>query len=93
MDHRPTRLQSDPQRRALGEQRQEQAEEADEYGEVRAACSVVRGVLVRVTHRADCGVVLYCMLRVAGALWRVAEQVQGSEDPVAEEQRADEQHG
>jgi hypothetical protein len=38
-------------------------------------------------------VVLRRMLRVAGALGRGADQVQGPEDPVAEEQRADEQQG
>ena len=87
------RLESDPQRRALGEQPQEQAEDTDEHGEVSGARPVARGMLVRVTHRPSCGLVLHCVLCVAGALRRVAEQVQGSEDPVAEEQRADEQQG
>jgi hypothetical protein len=88
------RTECDPQRRALGEQSQEQAEEADdEHGEVRGARPVIRGVLVRVTHRAGRSLVLRCVLRVADALWRVADKVQGPEDPVAEEQRADEQHG
>jgi hypothetical protein len=49
-------------------------------------------VLVRVT-RTGRGVVLRQMLRVAGALRSVADQVQGAEDPMAEEQRADEQQG
>ena len=46
---------------------------------------------MRVTHRT--GVVVRCVLRATDALRRVAEQVQGSEDPVTEEQRADEQQG
>jgi len=49
-------------------------------------------VLVRVT-RTTRGVVLRWVLRVAGALRRVAEQVQSPEDPVAEKQRYDEQQG
>jgi hypothetical protein len=52
---------------------------------------MIRGMPVRVTHRT--GLVLRCVLRIIGALRRVADQVQGPEDPVAEEQRADEQHG
>jgi hypothetical protein len=48
-------------------------------------------VLVRATHRT--GLVLRWVLGVVGALRRVADQVQGAEDPVAEEQSADEQHG
>ena len=84
----------DPQRRALGEQPQEQAEEADdERGEVPGARPVIRGVLVRVTHRAGRSLVLRCVLRVGDALRRVADQVQGPEDPVAQQQRADEQQG
>ena len=64
----------DPHRRALREQPPEQAEEADdEHGEVAGARPVIRGVLVRVTHRAGRGLVLCCVLRVADALWRVAE--------------------
>jgi hypothetical protein len=53
---------------------------------------VARGMLVHAT-RPSCGLVLRCVLCVAGALRRVAEQVQGPEDSVTEEQRADEQHG
>jgi hypothetical protein len=53
---------------------------------------VARGMLVRVT-RPSCGLVLRCVLCAAGALRRVAEQMQRPEDPVAEEQRDDEQHG
>ena len=87
------RAECDPQRRAFGEQPQEQAEEADdEHGEVPGARPVIRGVLVRLTHRVGRGWVLHLVLRVAGALRRVADQVQGTEDPMAEEQRADEQH-
>ena len=88
------RTECDPQRRALGEQSQEQAEEAeDEHGEVPGARPVIRGVLVRVAHRAGRGLVLRLVLRVADARWRVADQVQNPEDPVAQQQRADEQHG
>jgi hypothetical protein len=58
-DHRPTRLESDPQRSALGEQPQEQAEDADgEDSEVPRARIVARGLLVRVTHRAGRNMVL-----------------------------------
>ena len=52
---------------------------------------VIRRVSMRVTHRT--GVVLRCVLSATDALRRVAEQVQGPEDSVTEEQRADEQHG
>ena len=54
---------------------------------------MIRRVLVRVTHRAGRGWVLRLVLRVADALRRVADLVQGPEDPMAQEQRADEQHG
>jgi hypothetical protein len=54
---------------------------------------MIRWVLARVTYRTDHGLVLRCMLTVADALRRVADQVQGAEDPVAEEKRADEQYG
>jgi hypothetical protein len=48
---------------------------------------------VRVT-RPSCVLVLRCVLRVAGApLRRATLQVQAPKDTVAEEQRADEQHG
>jgi hypothetical protein len=49
---------------------------------------MIRRVLVRATHRT--GLVLRWVLRVVGAPRRVADQVQGAEDPVAEEQRTDE---
>jgi hypothetical protein len=95
MDHRPTRVESNAQRRALGEHPQEQAEETGEHGEVPSADPmtdpVIRRVPTRVTHRT--GVVLRCVLSATDALRRVAEQVQGPEDSVTEEQRADEQHG
>ena len=52
---------------------------------------VIRRVSVRVTHR-TC-VVLRCVLSATDALRRVAEQVHRPEYSVAEEQRADEQHG
>ena len=51
--------------------------------------AVICGVLVRVVHRA--GLVLRCVLRGAGALRKVANQVQGAEDTVAEEQRPHEE--
>jgi hypothetical protein len=87
MDHRPMQVKSAPQRRALGDQPQEQAEETyDENGEVPGAGPVARGMLVRITHRDGRGLlVLRCVLRVADAQRRVAEQMQGPEDPVAEE--------
>ena len=87
MDHRPMHVKSGPQRRALGDQPQEQAEETyDENGEVPGAGPVARGMLVRITHRDGRGLlVLRCVLRVADAHRRVAEQMQGPEDPVAEE--------
>jgi hypothetical protein len=77
-----------------GDQSQKQREQAeDEHGEVPGAGPitgpVICGVLVRFTYRTGCGLVL----RVAGAMRRVADQVQGAEDPVAEEKRADEQYG
>ena len=77
---------------------QEQREQAEgEYGEVPGAGSVtvpiIRWVLVRVTYRTDHSLVLRCMLTVADALRKVADQVHGAEDPVAEEKRADEQYG
>jgi hypothetical protein len=84
-DCRPRRGECDPQRPALGEQPQEQAEETGEHGEVPGARPMIRRVLVGAAHHP--GVVLRCVLRVAGALRRVADQVQGPEDPVAEEQR------
>jgi hypothetical protein len=52
---------------------------------------MITRVLVRVTHRAGRGLMLRCVLRVAGALRRVADQVQGAEDTVAEEQRPHEE--
>jgi hypothetical protein len=90
--------QADPQRPACREQPQKQPEKADgEHGEVPGAGlmtgPMVSRVLVRATHRTGYGLVLRCVLRVAGALRSVADQVQSPEDPVAEEQRADEQHG
>ena len=95
-NHRPTRAESDPQRRALGEQSQKQPEKAgDEHSEVSGADPmtdpVIRRVSMRVTHLT--GVVLRCVLSATDALRRVAEQVHGSEYSVTEEQRADEQHG
>jgi hypothetical protein len=46
------------------------------------------GVLVRATRCLSSGLVLLCMLRASSTqLQGVADQVQGSEDPVAEEQR------
>jgi hypothetical protein len=91
-------IECDPQRPALGEQPQKQPEKADgEHGEVPGAGlmtgPMIRGGLMRAAHRTGRGLVLRCVLSVAGALRRVADQVQGPEDPVAEEQRADEQHG
>jgi len=53
---------------------------------------MIRGVLVRPAARRT-GLVLRCVLRGADALGGVADQVHGPEDAVAEEQRADEQHG
>jgi hypothetical protein len=50
---------------------------------------MIRWVLGRITHRP--GLVLRWVLRVAGALRRVADQVQVPEDPVAEEQRPHEE--
>jgi hypothetical protein len=86
--------ETDPQRPALGEQSQKQPEKADgEHGEVPGGRpmtgSMIRGLPVRAAHRTGRGLVL----RVAGALRRVADQVQAPEDPVAKQQRADEQHG
>jgi len=54
---------------------------------------MIRGVLVRVTHRTGRGLVPRCVIRLTGALRRVADQVQDPEDPVAEKQRADDEHG
>jgi hypothetical protein len=90
--------EANPQRPTLGEQPQKQPEKADgEHGEVLGARpmsgSMIRGVLVCGTHRTGRGLVLRCVIRVTGALRRVADQVQGPEDPVTEEQRADDEHG
>ena len=54
---------------------------------------MVRGVLVRVAHCTGRGLVLRWVPRITGALRRVADEVQGPEDTVAEEQRAYQQHG
>ena len=94
-DHRPRRVESDPHRRALREQPQEQAEETDEHSKVPGAGSMTgpmtRGLLGRITHRTGRAMVLRWVLCVVGAVWRVADQVQGSEDPVAEKQRPHEE--
>ena len=87
-DCRPRRGECDPQLPALGEQPQEQDEETDdEHGEVPGARRVtgpmICGVLVRAARRS--GLVLRCMPCVASALRKVADQVQGPEDAVAEE--------
>jgi hypothetical protein len=88
------RTEGDPQRRALGEQLQQQAEEADdEHGKVPGTRPVIRGVLVCAAHRAGLGLMLRLVLLFADAFWRVADQVQGTEEPVAQKQRAHEQHG
>ena len=53
---------------------------------------MTRGVLVRVICQPGRELMLRCVLRAACALW-FANQVQGSEGPVAKkQQRADEQH-
>ena len=92
-DHRPTCVEPDPQRRAVADQSQEQAEETDgEHGKVPGARPMIRRMLVGITHPTGRGLVLRCVLRF-GALRRVADQVQSPEGPVAEEQRADQQHG
>jgi hypothetical protein len=92
-DRRPTRVEPDPQQRAVADQSQEQAEEADgEHGKVPGTRPMTRRMLVRITYPTGRGLVLRCVLRF-GALRRVADQVQGPEGPVAEKQRADEQHG
>jgi len=49
---------------------------------------MVRRMLVHGTLRPGCVLVLRCVLRAVSALWRVADQVQGPEGPVAEKQRA-----
>ena len=68
----PTCGEVDLQRRALGEQPHKQPEEAeDEHGKVPGAGPIIRRVLVRAAHCP--GLVLRCVLRVADALWRVAE--------------------
>ena len=78
----PTCGEVDLQRRALGEQPHKQPEEAeDEHGKVPGAGpmtgsmsgSVTCGVLVRAAHRPGRGLVFRSVLRVADALWRVAE--------------------
>jgi hypothetical protein len=52
---------------------------------------VIRRVSMRVMHLTS--LVLRCVLSATDALRKVAEQVQGPEYCVTEEQRADEQHG
>ena len=72
--------------RACAQQAHEQAEEARHHGEIIRARRVARRMLVRVAHRPSCGVVPRWVPRTIDALGGVADQVQGSEDPVAEEQ-------
>jgi hypothetical protein len=92
-DRGPMRAESDAQRCPLEEHPQEQAEDAeDEHGEVPDARPMMtRGMLVRLTHPTDRGLVLPCVLRVASALRRVAHQVQSPEYPVAQQQRENKQ--
>jgi hypothetical protein len=54
---------------------------------------MIRRMLVPITRPTGRGVVLRWVLRITGALWRDTNQVQRSEDAVAEEQRAYQQHG
>ena len=52
-------VESDPQRRALGEQPQEEAEEADsEHGKVPDARPVIRRMLLQITYPTGRGLVL-----------------------------------
>jgi hypothetical protein len=88
-DCRPRRGECDPQRPALGEQPQEQAEETDEHGKVPGARPMISRVLMGAAHHP--GVVLRCVLRVAGTLRRVADQVQGPQDAMTEEKRPHEE--
>ena len=74
----PTCGETDPQRRALGEQPHKQPKEAEgEHGKVpgggSVTGSVTGGVLVRAAHRPGRGLVFRSVLRVADALRRVAE--------------------
>jgi hypothetical protein len=48
---------------------------------------MARRMLMDVTWRPGCVLVLRHMMRAAGALRRVADKMQGSEDAVAEKQR------
>ena len=72
--------------RAFAQQAHEQAEEARHHGEIIRARRVAHRMLVRVAHRRGRGVVPRRLPRTIDALGRGAYQVQGSEDPVAEEQ-------
>ncbi len=54
---------------------------------------MTRVVSVSVTQPASRGLMLPCVLVVVGTLREVAHQVQSPENPVAQQKRADEQHG
>jgi hypothetical protein len=90
---RPTHVEPNPPRGNLGEQAQEQADEAGNHGEVLGTRSMTRGVLMCTSRRSNRGVMLRCVPHAIGALRRVADKVQGPEGTVAEEQHAGEQHG
>ncbi len=59
----------------------------DDHGEVLGAHCMARRMLMDVTRRPGCVLVLVCVVRAAGALRRVADKVQGPKDAAAEEQR------
>jgi hypothetical protein len=79
-----THAEPDPRRGALGEQAQEQAEEAGNHGEVLGARPMTRGMLMCTRRRSSRGVMLRCVLSSASAYWRVTDRVQGPEGTVAE---------
>ncbi len=91
---RPTRDELNPPRGTLGEQAQEQADEAGNHGEVLGTSSMTRRVLMCTSRRSGRGGRMLRRVPCAiSALRRIADQVQGPEGTVAEEQRAGEQHG
>ena len=84
----PGRVVLCPQWSGCVKQPRKQTEEADDdHGEVLGAHCMACRMLMDVTRRSGCVLVLRRVVCPAGALWRVADEVQCPEDAVAEEQR------
>ena len=68
----------------FGQQAHDQAKKTNDHSEILGARRMASLVLVRVARRPERGVVLRCVPHAITALRRGADQVQGSEHPVAE---------